>query len=81
MRSIGVRGAELVEANAGVQTSLLDNDAKREKWERIDTAMDRLRQRYGYMSIRRAVTCADAQLGRINPRDDHTVHPTGYFGG
>ena len=81
VRSIGVRGAELVEADAGVQTSLLDDDTKREKWERIDAAMDRLRQRYGYMSIRRAVTCADPELGRINPRDDHTVHPVGYFGG
>lgn len=81
VRSIGVCGAELVEADAGVQTSLLDNDAKREKWERIDATMDHLRQRYGYMSIRRAVTCSDPQLGRINPRDDHTVHPVGYFGG
>ena len=81
VRSIGVRGAELVDADAGVQTSLLDNDAKREKWERIDATMDRLRQRYGYMSIRRAVTCSDPQLGRINPRDDHPVHPVGYFVG
>lgn len=81
VRSIGVRGAELVEADAGVQTSLLDDDIKREKWERIDATVDHLRQRYGYMSIRRAVTCADPQLGRIDPRDDHTVHPVGYFGG
>ena len=81
VRSIGVRGADLVEADIGVQTSFLDNDAKREKWERIDAAMDHLRQRYGYMSIWRAVTCADPQLARINPRDDHTVHPVGYFGG
>lgn len=81
IRSIGVRGAELVEADTGVQTSLLNDDVKREKWERIDAAMDRLRQRYGYMSIRRAVTCADPELGRINPRDGHTVHPVGYFGG
>lgn len=81
VRSIGVRGTELVEAAVGVQTSLLDNDTRREKWERIDATMDCLRQRYGYMSIRRAVTCSDPQLGRINPRDDHTVHPVGYFGG
>lgn len=81
VRSIGVRGADLVEADAGVQTSLLDNDVRREKWERIDATVDHLRQRYGYMSIRRAVTCSDPQLSRINPRDDHTVHPVGYFGG
>lgn len=81
VRSVGVRGAQLVEAEAGVQTSLLNDDVRREKWERIDAAMDYLRQRYGYMSIRRAVTCSDPQLSRINPRDDHTVHPVGYFGG
>ena len=81
VRSVGVRGTELVEASAGVQTSLLDNDAKREKWERIDAAVDHLRRRYGYMSIRRAVVCADPLLGQINPKDGHTVHPVGYFGG
>lgn len=43
--------------------------------------MDHLRQRYGYMSIRRAVTCTDPLLGRINPKDGHIVHPVGYFGG
>lgn len=81
VRSLGIRGMELVDAAAGVQTSLLDNDTKREKWERIDAAMDHLRQRYGYMSIRRAVTCTDPLLGRINPKDGHIVHPVGYFGG
>ena len=81
VRSIGVRGADLVDVDIGVQTSLLDNDVKREKWERIDATVDRLRERYGYMSVRRAVTYTDPQLGRINPKDDHTVHPMGYFGG
>lgn len=81
IRSVGVRGAELVEADVGVQTSLLDDDTKREKWERLDNAVDHLRRRYGYMSIRRGIVCADPLLGRINPKDGHTVHPVGYFGG
>lgn len=81
VRSVGVRGAELVEASAGIQTSLLDNDVKREKWERIDAAVDHLRRRYGYMSVRRGVVCCDPLLGRINPKDGHTVHPVGFFGG
>lgn len=81
VRSVGVRGSNLVEADAGVQTSLLDNDVRREKWERIDAVVDDLRRRYGYMSIRRAVTRTDPLLGRINPKDGHTVHPVGYFGG
>ena len=44
-------------------------------------AVDWLRERYGYMSVRRAMVCMDPLLGRINPYDDHTVHPVGYFGG
>ena len=52
-----------------------------QKWERVDAAVDELRERYGYMSVRRALTLADPLLGSINPKDDHTVHPVGYFGG
>lgn len=80
VRSIGVRGSGLVQAVAGTQLSLYQGAIKRDKWERIDAAVDSLRERYGYMSIRRAVTCTDSQLGVINPKDDHTVHPVGYFG-
>lgn len=80
IRSVGVRGSGLVEAGCGVQLSLYSEDTKRDKWERIDATVDELRQRYGYMNVRRAVTTADSLLGRINPRDDHTVHPVGYFG-
>ena len=77
IRSIGLRGAGLVEAVGTVQMSLYAEDRRRDKWERIDKAVDWLRERYGYMSIRRAVVCMDPLLGRINPYDDHTVHPVG----
>ena len=80
IRSIGIRGAGLVEA-AEQQLSLYADDRRRDKWEQIDKAVDWLRERYGYMSIRRAMVCMDPLLGRINPYDDHTVHPVGYFGG
>ena len=81
IRSIGLRGAGLVEAVGTVQMSLYADDQRRDKWERIDRAVDRLRQRYGYMSVRRALLDTDPLLGHINVRDDHTVHPVGYFGG
>lgn len=80
IRSIGIRGAGLVET-AEQQLSLYADDRRRDKWEQIDKAVDWLRERYGYMSIRRAMVCMDPLLGRINPYDDHTVHPVGYFGG
>ena len=81
LRSIGVRGAGLVEATAGTQLSLSPEEPRRDKWERIDAAVDRLRQRYGYRSIQRARLFTDPLLGAINPKDNHTVHPIGYFGG
>ena len=81
VRSIGLRGAGLVEAQGTVQLSLYQEDQRRNKWEQIDAAVDRLRQRYGYMSIRRAIVDSDPLLGRINVKDGHTVHPVGYFGG
>ena len=81
VRSIGLRGAGLVEAQGTVQLSLYTEDQKRDKWERIDSAVDHLRQRYGYMSVRRALMDSDPLLGHINVKDGHTVHPVGYFGG
>ena len=48
IRSIGLRGAGLVEAQNCIQLSMYADDQKREKWERIDAAVDHLRQRYGY---------------------------------
>ena len=71
----------MVEAQYTLQLSMFAEDQRRDKWERIDAAVDRLRQRYGYMSVRRAVLDSDPLLGHINVKDGHTVHPVGYFGG
>ena len=72
IRSIGLRGAGLVEAVGTVQMSLYAEDQRRDKWERIDRAVDHLRQRYGYMSVRRALLDTDrawaiSMCGTITP--------------
>lgn len=79
VRSIGVRGAGLVEVGSSLQLSLYADAVRRDKWERIDAAVDDLRARYGYMSVRRALLLTDPVLGNINPKDDHTVRPAGCF--
>ena len=38
-----------------------------------------VRQRYGYTCVQRARIYTDRGLGQINPKDDHTVHPVGFF--
>ncbi|MEG1017144.1 MAG: hypothetical protein RSE36_04985, partial [Oscillospiraceae bacterium] len=42
-------------------------------------AIDALRGRYGYKSVMRGITFCKDSLTKINPKDDHTVHPVGYF--
>lgn len=79
IRSVGVRGSGLVQDTSVVQLSLFSNEAKHEKQEKIDTAMDNLRTKYGYESVRRAIIMSDSALGKINPKDDHNIHPVGFF--
>ena len=52
---------------------------RREKRERLEVAVDELRRRFGHAAVSRAVTMCDPSLGTINPKDDHTIHPVGYF--
>ena len=42
--------------------------------------MDGIRGKYGFDSIRRASAVHDAQLGSLNAKEDHTVHPVGFAG-
>ena len=79
LRGVGVRGASLVPADTPVQLGFFCNAEKREKLERLDKAVDGVRERYGYTSVQRARIYTDRGLGAINPKDDHTVHPVGFF--
>ena len=79
IRSIGVRGSGLVAASECDQLSLFQDDIQRRKRERIDSVVDNIRERFGYMSIQRAAIFADPQLAGIRPKE-HVVHPVGYFG-
>lgn len=80
IRSVGLRGVNLVPASDSIQLSLFTDERRKEKLEHLDIAVHELRQRFGYTSVQRALLLADPILGSINPKDDHTVHPVGYFG-
>ncbi len=79
IRSLGVRGCELVPAGGTVQLSFLDDEEKRNKIERLEKTVDQIRQRFGNLSVQRALMLTDQHLGKINPKDDHIIHPVGYF--
>ena len=41
--------------------------------------MDNLRTRFGDAVIKRGVLLTNPAIGLVNPKDDHTIHPIGYF--
>ena len=79
IRSLGVRGADLVTADIPVQMSLFMNEEKRAKQEKMDKVVDEIRRRFGYFSIQRAFMYQDKILSKLDAQGSHTVHPVGYF--
>lgn len=78
IRSIGVRGTDLVTADTHLQIDLF-NPVNNEKAESLENTIDNLRQRFGHYSIQRCVMMLDPQPTGFNPKDDHVIHPVTYF--
>ncbi len=82
LRSIGLRACNLLPEDIPVQLSLFDQDmAARIRQEKLERAIDGLRARFGHGAVLRGVLYAAPDLGMLNPREEHTIHPVGYFGG
>lgn len=79
LRSVGIRGMDLVPIQTAMQLNFFEDPVRREKRERLEVAVDELRRRFGHAAVSRAVTMCDPSLGTLNPKDDHTIHPVGYF--
>jgi len=79
LRSIGVRGSNLVPAATPVQLSMFENEERRQKFERIEVMLDDIRRRFGHNSINRAFLMLDPLLGKLDAKSDHTIHPVGYL--
>lgn len=77
LRSIGVRGINLVTAEKGYQLDMFAPD-KTDKKDKLAKAVDQLRRRFGHDAVLRAATLLDDKL-RLNPKDDHVIHPYSYF--
>jgi len=79
LRSIGVRGANLVPIGLPRQLSIFTDEARRDKAERLEYTIDTIRNRYGHFAIDRALLRLDDKLGKLNPKEEHTIHPIGYL--
>lgn len=80
IRSVGVRGADLVNDNYWEQIDLFSSVELREKQMKMDEAVDVIRRRFGFYSIQRGLMYRDKILSAVNAKEDHTTHSVGYFG-
>ena len=80
IRSVGVRGADLVNDNYWEQLDLFSSAEQREKQMKVDVAVDTIRKRFGFYSVQRGVMYCDRILSAVDAKAEHTVHPHGYFG-
>ncbi|WP_110953026.1 DNA polymerase IV [Anaerosinus massiliensis] len=77
IRSLAVRGANLVTETEHMQIDLFD--IAKEKHEKLDKVVDVIRRRFGNGSICRAAMLSDKLLSSFNPKDDHVIHPISFF--
>ena len=80
-RSVGLSCSALTTDDAPVQLDFLGDEARRIKTERLESAIDGLRRRFGHQIVRRAVVLTDGQYAQINPKEEHTVHPVPVYAG
>jgi DNA polymerase-4 len=69
IRSLGIRGADLVPEGSVYQLDLYDDEQKREKQMRLERCVDRLRGQYGQYIIGRAVLKKE-RLKSVNANND-----------
>ncbi len=80
IRSLSVRACNL-RVQEYEQTSLFPEIQRLQKQERLDSAVDTIRRRFGHFAVRRGVMMTDEQLSNLNPKDDHVIHPVGFYTG
>lgn len=80
IRSIGVRVSDLKPDTMPYQLSLFQDEEYRQRLLKADIAVDDIRRRFGFSSIRRGIMYRDTYLSSLNAKaDDHMVHPHSYL--
>lgn len=78
IRSLGVCCSGLVSDDAPRQLSFLEDDAGRGKQERMERAVDSLRERFGHFCLQRGCMLEDRAILEINPKDEHRYQAFAY---
>ncbi len=79
VRALSVCVSGFESADSCFQLDLFHDEEHRQKLSRLDSAMDKLKNRYGSMCVRPASLLQDTDITDLNPYDDHHIHPVGFF--
>ena len=80
-RSVGVSCSQLSGDDAPVQLDFTGEAQKRLHMEKLERSIDGLRSRYGHQVIQRGIMLMDSACSKINPVEDHTIHPVPFYTG
>lgn len=79
IRSLSVSVSDLQPDTLAQQPSIFVNELDNIRLERLDSTLDVIKNRFGAFSIKPAKLMLDRNLSSFNPKEEHTVHPVGYF--
>lgn len=79
VRSLSVRACTLSLADESPQLSFMPDDKQWLKRTDLERAMDKIRSKYGYESIRRGIMLVDPALD-LDAKGCNTIHPIGFLG-
>ena len=79
IRSLGVSVGELIPCDAPVQLTMLQSESDRERRMSLDRSLDMLKRRFGSFCVRPATLMKDSRLSGFSPKEEHVIHPVGYF--
>lgn len=74
IRSVGISVTDF-DYDGAAQFDLSGSVEHREKLEKLETAVDKLKNRYGSYCIQKASVLCDTALSHFNPFEEHTIHP------
>lgn len=76
VRALGVCAAGLIR-QCDIMRSLFEEEELQK--ESLENAIDDIRRRFGQKAVFRSLMLMDKELFKLNPIDDHTIHPVSYF--
>jgi DNA polymerase-4 len=79
LRKIGVRGSNLVSANAPRQLTITEDGHKEILKEELERTINNLRARFGNKIIQRGIMYLDTELSKVDAKKNHTIYPVGVF--